>query len=69
MSELIIQLDQLLKKIGISHSVPDTCGEGLHQLMCQLLCVDKVSDLSFQHLDEMSCSLDYIILIEEGKKS
>ena len=68
MSELRIKLDCILKRIGISHLVPDGCDEKLHSWVCQLLCVDKVSDLSFQHLNEMSSSLDFIISTEDKQR-
>ena len=67
MSQLRIKLDDLLKKIGIAHLVPDSCDENLHKFVCQLLTVDKVSSLSFQHLNEMSSSLDCIIKTEDKK--
>ena len=54
-------MDDLLKKIGIAHLVPDSCDENLHKFVCQLLTVDKVSSLSFQHLNEISSSLDFIV--------
>jgi hypothetical protein len=61
MSELRMKLESLLKKIGIAHLVPDGSDEKLHSWVCQLLCVDKVSNLSFQHLNEISASLDFIV--------
>jgi hypothetical protein len=63
-----MKLDQLLKKIGISHLVPDGSDENLHTFVCQLLCVEKVSDLSFQHLNEISSSLDFIVTINDKKQ-
>ena len=63
-----MKLDILLKKIGISHLVPDGSDEKLHKFVCQLLCVDKVSDLSFQHLNELSSSLDFIVTAEDKKQ-
>ena len=63
-----MKLDILLKKIGISHLVPDGSDEKLHTFVCQLLCVDKVSNLSFQHLNELSSSLDFIVTAEDKKQ-
>ena len=68
MLELRIQLDQSLKKIGTSHLVPDGCDEDLHKFVCRLLCVDKINDLSFQHLNKTSSTLDYTITIEDKKR-
>ena len=68
MSELRMKLDSLLKKIGISHLVPDGCDEDLHTFVCQMLCVQKVSDLSFKHLNDISSSLDFIITTNEKKQ-
>ena len=69
MSQLRMKLDNLLKKIGIAHLIPsDNCDENLHKFVCQSLRVDKVSSLSFQHLNEMSSSLDCIITIEDKEK-
>ena len=61
MSQLRMKLDGLLEKIGIAHLVPDGCDETLHLWVCKLLSVDKVSDMSFQHLNKISSSLDCII--------
>ena len=63
-----MKLDILLKKIGISHLVPDGSDEKLHTFVCQLLCVEKVSDLSFQHLNELSSSLDFIVTAEDKRQ-
>ena len=63
-----MKLDILLKKIGIAHLVPDGSDEKLHKFVCQLLCVDKVSNLSFQHLNELSSSLDFIVTAEDKKQ-
>ena len=63
-----MKLDQLLKKIGIAHLIPDGSDEKLHTFVCQLLGVDKVSNLSFEHLNEMSSSLDLIIITEDKKR-
>ena len=68
MSELRMKLDILLKKIGISHLVPDGSDENLHKFVCQLLGVDKVSNLSFKHLNEMSSSLDFIVTTEDKQQ-
>ena len=68
MSDLRMSLDCLLKKIGISHLIPIGSDEKLHSWVCQLLCVNKVSSLTFQHLNEMSSSLDCIITTEDKKK-
>ena len=68
MSQLRMKLDDLLKKIGIAHLVPDGCDETLHKFVCQLLSVDKVSDLSFQNLNEMSSSLNCIVTTEDKKR-
>ena len=68
MSQLRKKLDNLLKKIGIAHLVPDGSDETLHKFVCQLLCVEKVSDLSFQHLNEISSSLDFIVTAEDKKQ-
>ena len=56
-----MKLDNLLNKIGTAHLVPDGSDEKLHTFVCQMLCVEKVSDLSFKHLNEISSSLDFII--------
>ena len=63
-----MKLDILLKKIGISHLVPDGSDEKLHTFVCQLLCVEKVSDLSFKHLNEISASLDCIVTSDDKKQ-
>ena len=63
-----MKLDILLKKIGISHLLPGGSDEKLHSWVCQLLCVEKVSDLSFQHLNELSSSLDFIVTTEDKKQ-
>jgi hypothetical protein len=63
-----MKLDILLKKIGIVHLVPDGSDENLHTFACQMLCVEKVSDLSFQHLNEISSSLDFIVTAEDKKQ-
>ena len=68
MSELRMKLDSLLKEIGISHLVPAGSDENLHTFVCQMLCVEKVSDLSFKHLNEISSSLDFIITINDKKQ-
>jgi len=68
MSQLRIQLDQLLKKIGIAHLIPNGSDEKLHSWVCQLLCVEKVSDMSFEHLNEISASLDCIVTVEDKKQ-
>ena len=68
MSELRIKRDCILKKIEIQHLVPDSCDEKLHSWICQLLCVDKMSDLSFQHLNEMSSSLDFIVIGKDKQR-
>ena len=68
MSQLRKKLDNLFKKIGISHLVPDDSDEKLHTFVCQLLCVEKVSDLSFQHLNELSSSLDFIVTAEDKRQ-
>ena len=68
MFQLRIQLDQLLKKIGIAHLIPNGSDEKLHKFVCQLLGVDKVSNLSFEHLNEMSSSLDFIITTNDKKQ-
>ena len=60
-----MKLDSLLKKIGIAHLIPNGSDGDLNKFICQLLYVDKVSDLLFQHLNEMSSLLDYIIPIED----
>ena len=54
MPEFRIQLKQLLKKIGIDQLVLDSCDEDLHTFVCQLLCVDKTSDSSCQHLNKIN---------------
>ena len=46
MSKLRMKLDDLLKKIGNAHLVPDSFDENLHKFVCQLLCDDEISDLS-----------------------
>ena len=69
MSQLSIQLDQLLKKIGVAHLVPsDSCDKNLHSWVCKLMRVGKVSDMSFEHLNEMSASLDCVVTVEDKKK-
>ena len=68
MSEVRMKLDSLLKKIGIVHLVPDGSDENLHTFVCQMLCVLKVSDLSFKHLNEISASLDCIVTTEDKKQ-
>lgn len=68
MSQLRIQLDQLLKKIGIAHLIPNGSDEKLHSWVCQLLCVEKVSDMSFEHLNEISASLDCIVTVEDKNR-
>lgn len=68
MSELRIKLDCILQKIGIQHLIPGGCDEKLHSWVCQLLCVDKVSNLSFQHLNEISSSLDFIVTAEDKQR-
>ena len=69
MSQLRIQLDQLLKKIGVAHLVPsDSCDKNLHSWVCKLMRVEKVSDMSFEHLDEMSASLDCVVTVGDKKK-
>ena len=62
MSDLQMKLDSLLKKIGIAHLIPNGADGDLNTFVCSLLCVDKVSDLSFQHLNDMSSLLDYIAI-------
>ena len=68
MSDLRMSLDCLLKKIGISHLIPIGSDEKLHSWVCQLLCVEKVSDMSFEHLNEISASLDCIVTVEDKKQ-
>ena len=68
MSDLRMKLDSLLKKIGIAHLVPDGSDVNLHTFVCQMLCVEKVSDLSFKHLNEISASLDYIVTTDDKKQ-
>ena len=69
MSQLRIQLDQLLKNIGVAHLVPsDSCDKNLHSWVCKLMRVDKVSDTSFEHLNEMSASLDCVVTVEDKKQ-
>ena len=68
MSNLRMSLDCLLKRIGISHLIPNGFDEDLHKFVCKLLSIDKMSSLTFQHLNEMSSSLDCIITTEDKKK-
>ena len=69
MSQLRTQLDQLLKKIGVAHLVPsDSCDKNLHAWVCELMRVEKVSDMSFEHLNEISASLDCIVTVEDKKQ-
>ena len=68
MSELRMKLDSLLKKIGISHLVPNTCDEDLHKFVCSLLSVDKITSILFKHLNEISSSLDSIITTNDKKQ-
>ena len=69
MSQLRIQLDQLLKKIGVAHLVPfDSCDKNLHSWVCKLMRVEKVTDMSFEHLNEISASLDCIVTVEDKKQ-
>ena len=68
MTDLRMTLDCLLKKIGISHLVPNGCDEDLHNFLCQLLNVNKVSNLSFQHLNKMSSALDFIVTTSEKQQ-
>ena len=69
MSQLRMKLDNLLKKIGLAHLIPsDSCDETLHNFVCKLLTVDKVSSLLFEHLNEMSSSLNCIITTEDKKR-
>ena len=68
MSDLRMKLDSSLKKIGRAHLVPDGSDENLHTFVCKLLSVDKVSDLSFEHLDEMSSSLNCIVTTGDKKQ-
>ena len=68
MSDLRMKLDSLLKKIGIAHLVPDGSDVNLHTFVCQMLCVEKVSDLSFKHLNEISASLDCVVTADDNKQ-
>ena len=68
MSDLRMSLDCLPKNIGISHLVPNGSDEDLHKFVCKMLSIDKVSSLTFQHLNEMSSSLDCIITTEDKKR-
>ena len=34
MPELRVQLEQLLKRIGIANLIPDSCDEDLHKCVC-----------------------------------
>ena len=68
MSQLRIQLDQLLKKIGAARLVPsDSWDKNLHSWVYKLMRVDTVTDMSFERLNEISASLDCIVTVEDKK--
>ena len=68
MSQLRMSLDCLLKKIGVAHSAPDGCDETLYSWIYKSLNVEKVSDISFQNLNEISASLDCIVTTSDTQQ-
>lgn len=68
MSHLQMKLDSLFKRVGVAHLIPNGFDGDLHKFVCQLLNVNKVRNVLFQYLNEISASLNCIVTTSDKQQ-